>query len=220
MTKTYAQIAREIENLKAAAEKLLAIETRGAIAKINQFIAKYRLAASDLSFASHAVPSAAKPAKGKSLKKSAVAVAPKFRDPVGGTTWSGRGPRPQWLKQALKKRGRTLEDFLIGNAPATPAPAVEKPKAVKVAKAVKAVKASKVAKAAKAAVAPVATNKAAPQKKAVATKPVAAAEQAAASARPVKPAAKKSPARVKRAAAPKPSTAAAPAVVAEVAAAS
>ena len=36
--------------------------------------------------------------------------APKYRDPVSGGTWGGRGPRPKWLKTALDG-GRKLEDF-------------------------------------------------------------------------------------------------------------
>ena len=68
MTKTYAQIAREIENLTATAEKLLAIEIKGAIAKINQVIARYRLAAGDLSFGPDAASAPSKPSVAKSAK--------------------------------------------------------------------------------------------------------------------------------------------------------
>jgi DNA-binding protein H-NS len=38
-------------------------------------------------------------------------VAPKYRS-KSGETWAGRGAKPRWLVQALKK-GKKLEDFLI-----------------------------------------------------------------------------------------------------------
>ena len=37
---------------------------------------------------------------------------PKYRDPESGGKWSGKGHRPQWLRDALDG-GRTLEEFLI-----------------------------------------------------------------------------------------------------------
>lgn len=39
-------------------------------------------------------------------------VAPKYRDPASGKTWTGRGIQPTWLKQALAE-GKTLNDFRI-----------------------------------------------------------------------------------------------------------
>lgn len=43
MTKTYAQLAREIAALQASAQKQLAVEAKGAVAKINDMIARYRV---------------------------------------------------------------------------------------------------------------------------------------------------------------------------------
>jgi DNA-binding protein H-NS len=47
--------------------------------------------------------------KGKSLKGKKVP--PKYRSP-SGETWAGRGARPKWMVEALKK-GKKMEDFLI-----------------------------------------------------------------------------------------------------------
>ena len=47
--------------------------------------------------------------KGKSLKGKKVP--PKYRSP-SGETWAGRGARPRWMVEALKK-GKKMEDFLI-----------------------------------------------------------------------------------------------------------
>jgi DNA-binding protein H-NS len=38
-------------------------------------------------------------------------VPPKYRSP-SGETWAGRGARPKWMVEALKK-GKKVEDFLI-----------------------------------------------------------------------------------------------------------
>lgn len=41
-------------------------------------------------------------------------VAPKFRNPENlEQTWSGRGMKPVWLRDALAKRGTKIEDFAI-----------------------------------------------------------------------------------------------------------
>ena len=47
--------------------------------------------------------------KGKSLKGKKVP--PKYRSP-SGETWAGRGARPKWMVEALKK-GKKIDDFLI-----------------------------------------------------------------------------------------------------------
>ncbi|MBB5359686.1 DNA-binding protein H-NS [Rhodanobacter sp. ANJX3] len=77
------------------------------------------------------------------------AVTPKYRDLVDPTkTWSGRGKRPLWFTQAIKKRGVTAESLLIDGV-ATKAPAKAAKKAVKKAakKAVKKTAAKRTAKA-------------------------------------------------------------------------
>jgi len=39
-------------------------------------------------------------------------VAPKYRDNAGNT-WAGRGARPRWLVDAMKKSGKKLDAYLI-----------------------------------------------------------------------------------------------------------
>jgi len=48
-------------------------------------------------------------AQGKSLKGKKVP--PKYRSP-SGDAWAGRGQRPKWMVEALKK-GKKIESFLI-----------------------------------------------------------------------------------------------------------
>ena len=51
-------------------------------------------------------------------RKDASPVAPKYRHPVTGDTWSGRGPQPQWLKTALTTEGYRVRELRVG-APET-----------------------------------------------------------------------------------------------------
>jgi DNA-binding protein H-NS len=39
-------------------------------------------------------------------------VAPKYRDPDTGITWTGRGLQPRWMRAAIAK-GKSPQDFLI-----------------------------------------------------------------------------------------------------------
>jgi len=109
---------------KAALDKKIADKQRaerdGAITKIHTLMAQYGLTAADIGKAAtptHAgrmarnAPAPGQRAaarKGKALGK----VAPKFRDPASGATWSGRGLKPKWLAAALAE-GRPLDDFRI-----------------------------------------------------------------------------------------------------------
>lgn len=64
---------------------------------------------------------------GKGAKGPKAAVAPKYRNPDNATqTWSGRGKRPLWFVEALKKRGVTAESLLIQGAKAASAKKVAK----------------------------------------------------------------------------------------------
>lgn len=117
MTKSYAQIVKQIEVLKADAEKVRRKEVEGVVGRIREAIAVYGLTAEDLGFSARAKPgpkakSAAAPAKKRGRKAGAKA-APvvKFRNDSGGT-WGGRGKRPQWLRDALNS-GKTLADFAV-----------------------------------------------------------------------------------------------------------
>ena len=61
---------------------------------------------------------------GKGAKGSKGVVAPKYRNPENATqTWSGRGKRPVWFAEALKKKGVTAESMLIGGSAPKAAPA-------------------------------------------------------------------------------------------------
>ena len=117
MTKTYAQIVKQIEVLKQDAERARRKEVDGVISRIRDAINVYSLSAEDLGFGGkRAKPAGADgaPAKRRGRKpgKATKAVAiVKFRNDAGGT-WGGRGKRPQWLRDALNS-GKLLSDFAV-----------------------------------------------------------------------------------------------------------
>lgn len=58
---------------------------------------------------------ATKQAKGGKSTLKGSTVAPKYRNPENpADVWTGRGRQPAWVVAALKKRGVTKEDLLIG----------------------------------------------------------------------------------------------------------
>ncbi len=109
MTKTYAQLAQQIETLQQQAEGLRRKETADVVKRMKEAIAIYGLSAADLGFESSARPgrkaaSATRKASNRKTRK------PKFKD-ASGNVWSGRGPRPGWFKEALAA-GKAPEDLL------------------------------------------------------------------------------------------------------------
>jgi DNA-binding protein H-NS len=116
MSKTYAQVMKQIDTLKAEAEKLRRKEVDGVVARIREAITHYGLTAADLGLrgASAAKP-AGKPgkrkAKAKVVRRRGAPAVVKFKDDAGHV-WGGRGPRPQWLRDALAA-GRKLEEFAV-----------------------------------------------------------------------------------------------------------
>lgn len=94
---------------KAALEKQI-IDTQreekaGAIAQVKALMAQYGLTMADLGTrASVAAPKKRSGGTGK--------VAPKYRNPATGDTWTGRGLQPKWLKAALGT-GSKLSDFAL-----------------------------------------------------------------------------------------------------------
>lgn len=97
---------------KAALEQQIAelqrTQRAEAIAQVRSLMAEYGLTLADIG--------ARSPAAQQAAAKADRRVAPKYRDPATGQTWSGRGLQPRWLREALAA-GRPLSDFSIGDAP-------------------------------------------------------------------------------------------------------
>lgn len=101
MAKLQELLARK-EALEREIEQTKKQERTEAIAKVRSLMSEYGLSIADLS---------AKAAS-KGSTKTGAKVAPKYRDPATGQTWSGRGLQPKWLKAALAG-GRKIEDFRL-----------------------------------------------------------------------------------------------------------
>ncbi|AEF88731.1 histone family protein nucleoid-structuring protein H-NS [Delftia sp. Cs1-4] len=108
--RTYADITKEIESLQKEAQEVRKKEVAEVIGRINEAIAFYGLRPADLRFTGKRA--GAKPNAGDATKKAPAqrkTLQAKYRDDKGNA-WSGRGPRPRWLREALEQ-GRTLEEF-------------------------------------------------------------------------------------------------------------
>jgi len=112
MTQSYAKIQKQIAALQKQADALRAKEIDGVVSRIRTAIEHYGLTAEQLGLG-------AAPAPKKVFSRKVVAHGPasgaKYSD-GNGQIWSGRGPRPHWLRNALAS-GRSLDEFLVGAAP-------------------------------------------------------------------------------------------------------
>lgn len=97
---TYQELIAQRTALEEQIKAARAAEVAGVVAQIKDLMALYGLTASDISSASG---SRAQPRKTGS-------VAPKYRDPSTGQTWTGRGKAPKWIE------GKDREQFLIAAA--------------------------------------------------------------------------------------------------------
>ena len=80
-----AEIFAQAESVKAEEKKLAAEACR-------TMIASYGITAKDLGLD--------KPVKGKAGPKPGAKISAKYRDPLSGATWSGRGKTPRWINGA------------------------------------------------------------------------------------------------------------------------
>ncbi len=88
-----AELLAQKEAIEQKIRELKNSERNENIAKVREMIAAFDISPEELF--------------GKRAKAWRGKVAPKYRDPVSGKTWTGRGRAPRWLD------GRNPEDFLI-----------------------------------------------------------------------------------------------------------
>ena len=129
MAETYLQLAQQIEELQHRAAAVKEQEMSEVVERIRLAIKAYGLTVEQLFGVSRTPNSNPKtPAKRSTGKSSGAG----FKDD-SGNVWSGRGPRPRWIKAALES-GRSLADFAVapaessGSAPRRGAKAAPVPK--------------------------------------------------------------------------------------------
>ncbi|MCO5396790.1 H-NS family nucleoid-associated regulatory protein [Ralstonia soli] len=92
---SYKELLAQKAKLEEQLEAVRVKELEQIIAHVKQAISDYGLTAEDIGLAS----------KGKAKAKRTVA--PKYRDPKTGATWTGRGRAPAWIA------GKNYERFSI-----------------------------------------------------------------------------------------------------------
>lgn len=114
---TYQELIAQKEALarqQAELERLIAdtrkAERAGVINQIKQMMEDHGITVADLASRAGRVGRPPKAADGETPAPRKVA--PKYRDPATGDTWSGRGLKPKWLAAALES-GRNLEEFKV-----------------------------------------------------------------------------------------------------------
>ena len=108
-------IETQIRRLQEKAEKLKASRKAPAIREIVKGMKAAGISIEELKAALGEKGNGTRKAMGKPAAKSSKAgkkVAPKYRDPDSGATWTGRGNAPAWVK-AAEVAGRKREEFLI-----------------------------------------------------------------------------------------------------------
>ncbi|MEX8516975.1 MAG: H-NS family nucleoid-associated regulatory protein [Leptothrix sp. (in: b-proteobacteria)] len=103
-----AALEKQQADLEKQINDTLRAERAGVISQIKSLMAEHGVTLADLGTKPGRAPKAAPVAGAPATRK----VAPKFRDPSTGETWSGRGLQPKWLKAALET-GRSLEEFAV-----------------------------------------------------------------------------------------------------------
>jgi DNA-binding protein H-NS len=91
------ELLAQIATLQSQVAEVRKTEVGEAISKVRALVEEYGLTAADV------FPNG----KTKVTSKKTGSVAPKYRDPATGKTWSGRGLAPKWLA------GKNKDDYLI-----------------------------------------------------------------------------------------------------------
>jgi DNA-binding protein H-NS len=110
-----AKINKEIERLQKQALVLQTKSRKPVISSLVRTRKEYDISPDELSAAYGKVKSTAKTGRpAKSAKATGVKkpVAPKYRHPASGATWTGRGKAPLWIVEA-EKNGQPRQQFLI-----------------------------------------------------------------------------------------------------------
>jgi DNA-binding protein H-NS len=95
---SYKELLEQREKLEKQIEEVKAREFAIVVEEIKQKMSDYGIALADLDNSARVKP-------GKVRVRSGVA--PKYRDPDTGSTWSGRGKPPRWIV------GKDREQYLI-----------------------------------------------------------------------------------------------------------
>ena len=83
---TIAQLIAQKEALEAQIEAARKAENTAVIAQVKALVAEHGLTSQDIFGGA------------KRGRKASGSVAPKYKDPISGATWTGRGKAPKWIE--------------------------------------------------------------------------------------------------------------------------
>jgi DNA-binding protein H-NS len=86
MSQSYKELLEQRVALEKAIAQARQNEIAGAVAQARALVAEFGLTAQDIF-----------PSRGAKVGKPSGKVAPKYRDPATGQTWTGRGKAPKWI---------------------------------------------------------------------------------------------------------------------------
>ncbi len=116
VSRSYQTLQNQIAQLQKKAQKILATESKhknGAISRVFKLMKNLDISLADLQKKKTKAPASGKTKRTRiSAKISRKPVAPKYRDSVTGSAWSGRGKVPRWLV-AKEAEGRSRDEFKI-----------------------------------------------------------------------------------------------------------
>lgn len=109
-----AKIEKEISKLQKKAEALHTKRRKPVIASIVASMREYNITTEEIASALNGSTKTTRSTAGRKAAAPATKrqVAPKYRHPETGETWSGRGKAPRWLS-AEEAAGKKRESFLI-----------------------------------------------------------------------------------------------------------
>lgn len=96
MTTSYKELLKQREALEQQISEARRRELSDAVAQVRSLVAEYGLTAQDVFPAGRSSSRAA--------STSGTKVAPKYRNPATGQTWTGRGKAPKWIQNENREQ--------------------------------------------------------------------------------------------------------------------
>jgi DNA-binding protein H-NS len=99
MTTSYKELLKQREALEQQISEARRRELSDAVSQVRSLVSEYGLTAQDVFPAGKAA--------GKGAGRSSTAgtkVAPKYRNPATGETWTGRGKAPKWIQNESREK--------------------------------------------------------------------------------------------------------------------
>lgn len=98
MTTSYKDLLKQREALEQQINEARRSELSSAVAQVRSLVAEYGLTAQDV------FPAGKSAGKGTRSSTAGTKVAPKYRNPATGETWTGRGKAPKWIQNESREK--------------------------------------------------------------------------------------------------------------------